>query len=204
MNEKKRYPDWFLSLIEKGPLAWVAVVGAPIILLMLVAVYLDSRLEDIEDKIEHTPPTTETRVGVDVLPEQVTTGQTIYVPVYSHVYHLGGRRFQLETTLSVRNTDPIHPITVTSVRYYDTAGSLVKHYLKGPLRIAPLATAEFLVEQKNTSGGSGANFIVEWVAENEVNEPIVEAVMAGSVGSQGMSFARPGRPISHAVPKSEK
>ena len=33
-------------------------------------------------------------------------------------------------------------------RYYDTNGKLVKNYLEKPLRLNPLATAEYLVEQK--------------------------------------------------------
>jgi hypothetical protein len=41
----------------------------------------------------------------------LTDGQTIYVPVYSHIYS-GNREhpFLLAVTLSIRNIDPKHPI----------------------------------------------------------------------------------------------
>jgi len=45
-------------------------------------------------------------------------GQTIYVPVYSHIYHDDGKKtFNLAATLSIRNTDLENPIVITFVRY---------------------------------------------------------------------------------------
>ena len=50
-------------------------------------------------------------------------GQTIYVPVYSHIYSRDElRTFDLTVTLSMRNTDREQPIVLTSVSYYDTSG----------------------------------------------------------------------------------
>ena len=46
-------------------------------------------------------------------------------------------------------------------------------------------------------GGSGANFIVEWVAKSKVNNPVIEAVMAGIEGQTGISFARLGVAIEN-------
>ncbi len=103
----------------------------------------------------------------------------IYVPVYSHIYAKGGKPFLLEATLSIRNSDPKEDIAIASVRYYDTNGKLIRDYLEKPMLLKPLATTEFLVAQKETEGGSGANFIVEWVSDTKVNEPIIEAVMIG-------------------------
>ena len=122
-------------------------------------------------------------------------GETVYVPLYSHVYVLGKTRFLLAATLSIHNTDLERPITITSVRYYNTAGRLMETYLDRPHRLAPLATAEFFIGQNDQRGGSGANFIVEWVAETEVSQPIVEAVMAGVSGPQGLSLIRSGHVI---------
>ena len=49
----------------------------------------------------------------------LTKGQTVYVPVYSHIL-VGDRElpFAMSANLSVRNTDPANPITVVSVDYY--------------------------------------------------------------------------------------
>ena len=51
----------------------------------------------------------------------LSNGQTIYVPAYSHIYS-GNREtpFLLTATVSIRNTDPKHQITITLVDYYET------------------------------------------------------------------------------------
>ena len=123
-------------------------------------------------------------------------GQTVYVPAYSHVFFQDGtREFDLTTTLSVRNTDPALPITVRSVRYHDSSGQLVRRYLEAPLPLAPLASRAFVVEERDRSGGVGANFIVEWEAPVPVSPPIVEAVMISTAGTQGISFVSRGQAI---------
>lgn len=121
-------------------------------------------------------------------------GETIYVPVYSHIYfHDDRRAINLAATLSIRNTDFEAPIAVTTVRYYDSEGRLVRSYLNEPRRLGPLATMDVVVEVDDTSGGSGANFIVVWEAAADVTAPVVEAVMISTASSQGISFTSPGR-----------
>ena len=60
------------------------------------------------------------------------------------------------------------------------------------MRLVSLASTEFLVEQKNVGGGSGANFIFEWVAEQDVNQPVIETVMVGIKEKASISFVRSG------------
>lgn len=123
-------------------------------------------------------------------------GQTIYVPVYSHIYIRDQSRvINLAATLSIRNTDTQNPIRINSARYYDTNGALVREYVKAPLRLSPLASTDFVVAEDDTSGGVGANFIVEWSAGAEVTEPVVEAVMISTASQQGISFVSQGRVI---------
>jgi Protein of unknown function (DUF3124) len=123
-------------------------------------------------------------------------GQTIYVPVYSHIYHDDGKKtFNLAATLSIRNTDLENPIVITFVRYYDTNGQLVRQYLKQPIQLNALASTDFVIDTTDNSGGAGAKFIVEWVAQTQVSEPIIEAVMIGSGYHQGISFISPGKVI---------
>lgn len=120
----------------------------------------------------------------------------VYVADYSHIYHGSDRsRYALTTTLSIRNTDPDRSITVTSVRYYHTDGELDRRFLEEPRRLGPLGTIEFVVAEHDTSGGSGANFIVEWSAERPVSEPLIESVMISTRLGQGVSFTSRGRPI---------
>ena len=122
-----------------------------------------------------------------------STGQTVYVPCYSHIYHgIKTRGIDLTITLSVRNTDPKRAVTVSSVDYYDTAGALVKRHLEKPLRLEPLMTAEYIVAQTDVSGGSGANFLVRWTSEAPASPLLVEAVMIGTSAQQGISFTSRG------------
>ena len=53
------------------------------------------------------------------------------------------------------------------------------------------------MERTDSAGGSGANFIVEWVGEKQVSEPIVEAVMLSAESAQGISFISGGRVIKN-------
>ncbi|MEW6351926.1 MAG: DUF3124 domain-containing protein [Thermodesulfobacteriota bacterium] len=127
---------------------------------------------------------------------ELSDGQTLYVPVYSHIY--GGpssRTLNLAATLSVRNTDPAETITVTGADYYDTAGRLVKKVLNVPAVLGPMSTWEFIVPEQDEEGGSGANFIVRWTAKKEVNTPLVEAVMISTRSGLGISFTSRGKPI---------
>jgi hypothetical protein len=133
---------------------------------------------------------------VQVADLDIVRGQTIYVPAYSEVYFATGKTLGLAVTLSVHNTDLTHPIVLVSVRYYNTQGQLIREYLPQPIQLGPLAATDFFVEQHDDSGGLGSNFIVEWVAEQPVYEPVVEAVMIGTVSSQGISFVSPGRVIT--------
>ena len=136
--------------------------------------------------------------------KRIVAGQTIYVPAYSAVYTSDrADRFNLAITLSIRNTDRQRPIIVTIVRYYDHDGETVREYVKKPLRVGPMAAAEFFVTESDTAGGVSASFLVEWVAEQAVDVPVVEAVMAGTASTQGVSFNCPGRVLAdraHPVP----
>lgn len=123
-------------------------------------------------------------------------GQTVYVPVYSHVYHTEKERpFYLAATLSIRNADPAGSIAITSVSYYDSAGKLLKSYLDKPVRLGPLASTHLTVKESDTAGGFGANFLVKWMSDSNVNKPVLECVMIGTAGQQGISFLTIGRAV---------
>jgi hypothetical protein len=119
----------------------------------------------------------------------VSNGQTVYVPIYSHIYQgPKGKPYNLSALLSIRNVDQNHPITVTSVKYYDDNGVLVKEHFEKPVAIPPLGTREVYVSERDLSGGSGANFTVRWKAENDTAVPVIQAVMIGTASGQGISF----------------
>jgi len=126
----------------------------------------------------------------------LSKGQSIYVPAYSHIYH-GNKEdpLLLSVTLSIRNVDPQASMTVTRVAYYETQGKFIKDYLDSPLVLGPLGSERYVVPQKDTSGGSGANFIVDWMADQPINPPIVETVMIGTQSQLGISFTSRGQPL---------
>ncbi|MBM9531452.1 DUF3124 domain-containing protein [Desulfoprunum benzoelyticum] len=49
-------------------------------------------------------------------------------------------------------------------------------------------SAASVIPQDDSSGGSGANFIVKWQAAAPANPPIVETVMIGTQSQFGISF----------------
>lgn len=127
---------------------------------------------------------------------KLSKGQTVYVPIYSHIYSgVKGRPFDLAATLSIRNTNLQNPIVLESVKYYDSDGKLVKDYLKKPLQLNALASTRYIIMEDEKAGGSGANFMVVWKSELNVNPPIIEAVMIGTHSGQGISFLSRGQVI---------
>lgn len=126
----------------------------------------------------------------------IASGQTIFVPAYSEMFYApNNRTLELAATLNIHNTDFTHSIILTSVRYYNEDGQLLREYLEQPRTLGPLASTAFFAETQTENGGIGANFVVEWVAEQPVYEPIVEAIMLSTTSSQGISFTSPGRVI---------
>lgn len=128
---------------------------------------------------------------------ELSKGQTCYVPAYSHIY--GGNRelpILLTVTLSIRNTDAKNAVTITSVEYFGTTGELLRKFLEHPLNLKPFESIRYVVPQKDKSGGSGANFVVKWKSDKSVNPPIIESVMIGVEGQQGISFTSRGQAIN--------
>jgi len=123
-------------------------------------------------------------------------GQLVYVPVYSHVERTDGLPpFAFAVNVSVRNTDRNHPIAITSAKYYDSDGNLIREYLEEPRGMRPLGTTTLFVKQSDMSGGLGANFLIEWVAQQAVTEPVIEAVMIGQREVRMCAFRSPGRVV---------
>jgi hypothetical protein len=87
------------------------------------------------------------------------------------------------------------PLVRSRIDYFDTAGTLVQRYLPKAIALRPLGAIEIFVSRDDLRGGLGANFIVDWAATDLIAEPVVEAVMIGSIGTNSYSFAVQGRTI---------
>lgn len=177
------------------PLLLTVLSGLSFAFLLLLLYFMGNWFETLENQLRFRPPVSGQGNGNGAYGIEIVDGQTVYVPVYSHIYADGGRPHLLESTLSIRNLDPNRAISIKSVRYFDTGGSLIKEYLDEKMRLGPLETAAFLVEKRDTRGGSGANFIVIWDAEEPVYEPLIEAIMIGFSDGKSISFTSPGRAL---------
>ncbi len=126
----------------------------------------------------------------------LVSGQTVYVPAYSHIY-IGNKEtpYLLTITLSIRNIDPVNPITITQVNYYESQGKFLKELMSEPVVLAPMASTRYIIPQKDKTGGSGGNFIVKWECEQACNPPIIESIMIGTQSQQGISFTSRGRAL---------
>lgn len=107
-----------------------------------------------------------------------TVKQSVYVPIYSDIYLMDGSKTQqLTATLSVRNISFKDSIYVSSVNYYGSQGELIKKYTESKILVKPMSSIEFVVEQAESKGGPGANFVVNWGAVRSANNPLIQAVI---------------------------
>ncbi len=133
--------------------------------------------------------------------DKIVAGQSIYVPVYPYVFTADkAEPFNLAVTLYVRNTDPSRAMILTKVSLYHSGGKSLRDYLTGPIKLDSRASADFFVMESDLSGGPSPSFFVEWVATEPTSEPIVETLMIGTSGTQGISFTCPGRVIQSRKP----
>lgn len=123
-----------------------------------------------------------------------------YVPAYSQVHSMNSEEesayVNLSITLSVRNTDMEHGLIIKSVKYFNNAGELVKDYISEPIEISAMGSESYFVPAKDRSGGIGANFLIEWTSEQDVNTPYIEALMFGGYGNYGYSWSSMGQIVT--------
>ena len=131
----------------------------------------------------------------------LSTGQTLYLPIYSHLYHgdldkAGKPAFTpLSVHVSIRNTDSRTAIRLLYARYYDTQGKLVREFVPAAQAIPPLGTIELFVPRTDMAGGSGANFLIAWSAETPANLPLVEALHGDIREARSVVFLTSARPV---------
>ena len=158
---------------------------------------------DAPDPTVHGSAAVRLSPAVTALPEP-TIQRTIYVPIYSSIYlgrDIKQKMVELAATLSVRNVSAHYPVVLNFVRYYDSAGRQIRDYVNRPSELAPLATVEFVIQEADTAGGPGANFLVQWRGSADIDEPVIEAVMIGQSGNAGFSFTSSGRVVKNPPPE---
>ncbi|GLB49728.1 hypothetical protein Y10_20960 [Neptunitalea sp. Y10] len=148
---------------------------------------------DTTNKVKKSSGSLEEKIKEHYTNDAIDTLQTtkFYVPVYSEIYSSSeNMKIPLTITLSVRNTSTTEKNYIRTVAYYNTHGKEIKHYLEKPIVLNPLETMDFVVEEKDKEGGTGANFLIEGNFKNTV--PVIQAVMIGTLNQQGISYLTEG------------
>jgi hypothetical protein len=128
--------------------------------------------------------------------DSLTKGAT-YLSVYSQIYSQSeGRTHDLTATISMRNLNTTDTIYINKAEYFDTHGRSIRTYFNKTIFIPPMATAEIIIDEHDQEGGTGANFIFEWMIKPGSNEPFFEAVMISTSGQQGLSFKTEGKKLN--------
>lgn len=126
---------------------------------------------------------------------EMTKHETVYIPVYSHVYTSEEKNERIGITLSIRNTDFTQDMWINNISYYNTGGDLIENYIGKTHILKPMASIDFVVDLRDMRGGSGANFIVEWTGSEKLSTPIIQAVMVNNSGNRAFSFITNGQTI---------
>lgn len=126
------------------------------------------------------------------LPDSAITGST-YLSVYSEIYSRTQKStIDLTATVSIRNINESDTIYLTEAKYFNTKGDLIRSYFNTPIYVEPLETIEIIIDQDDQEGGSGANFVFDWVVPQTAHDPFFEGVMISTYGQQGLSFTTRG------------
>ncbi len=123
-------------------------------------------------------------------------GQVLYMPVYSNI-PTAKNEYDISAFLAVHNTDFKYPIRIRKIDFFDTDGKIVRNFITAERQLDPVATKIFTIPKEDQSG-TGANFLVEWVADQPVNEPLIESIMTDLSGTKGMAFISSGKIIREA------
>jgi len=158
------------------------------ILLLVIFISCHNTEKKEEKKIKRSHPS-HIYNFVEIDTAQLKYFETDYLPVYSDIYYQDGtKRFPVTATVSIRNTSLTDSAFVLSAVYYDSYGKVLHSYLDSTLLLSPLESVELVVEEDESEGGAGANFIIRWAATKYTDQILIQSVMISTYGQQGVSF----------------
>ena len=132
------------------------------------------------------------------IPLRYTHIDSVYVPIYSDIYsRRKDLRFLLTATLSIRNTSYTDTLLISTIDYFDTQGDLVRNYLEKTIFLKPMASIDYVINEDDDTGGTGANFIVVLHTRSDKVKPVIQAIMISTNGQQGIAFTTDGISISN-------
>ncbi len=171
------------------------VAGFVVIILLGGLLYLKDIADGINNNLSSINENVE-NVEVPTTKIDYSSGQLIYVPIYSQIPFSDKQIHGLNVLLSVRNTDANNSIEFSRIDLYDTDGNLVTQYANEPVELGPLETHEIFISKNDPAGGSGGNFYLQWNTDGQILEPFVEALLYGRSGTHTYSFNSQGRIVT--------
>ncbi|MDQ5987188.1 MAG: hypothetical protein CSYNP_02925 [Syntrophus sp. SKADARSKE-3] len=122
-------------------------------------------------------------------------GQVLYMPIYSNIPCRGEKTlYDLSAFIAVHNTDLHNSIRLTKVLFFNNDGKLVSDFLAKQITLGPMAATNYYVSKTDKSG-TGANFLIEWMSDTPVSEPLIESVMVDCETNRGVSFLSRGKVV---------
>ena len=180
--------------IRQSSLLRISIGGIAAVVLIFLIIHLGNKVQMISDELQHCA--SETSYGIDI-----SNSQIVYAPIYTYVETDAGEVQRLDAVLAIRNSDPEHSITISSARFYDGKGNLVREFFdEGPVQLAPLEARTLALRKSDFRDvGAAANFIVAWNSQTPVYEPIIDAIMFGFIDSRSITFKSIGRPLAQRI-----
>lgn len=126
---------------------------------------------------------------IDIIQKDSLEYGKSYLSVYSQIYsETEHKKHNLTGMVSLRNTSDKDSVYLLKAEYFDTHGKSVRIYFDKPIFLTPMETVEIIIDESDTSGGTGSNFIIEWKIPQNCPEPLFEALMSSMMGQEGVSF----------------
>ena len=181
----------------------MGLVGAVFVSLALCgdALAQAARVVDGKMQIDLTAERAKASMGPAIDDSKLKIKAQVYLPLYSSVVVGGGATVvHMGANVTLRNVSTDLPVVISSARYFDRNGELVSQLAPAPFTLKPMATVEIFIPITEASvgikGGRGGSILLDWGAEAAAPEPMMEALVLGSVGNGSYSFTVQGRGLS--------
>lgn len=163
-----------------------------ILLILVLALFSFNSCNEILGKEEFEKVNWSEREANITAVDSLMSGES-YLSVYSQIYSYSQHKiYNLTAMVSIRNASVEDSIYLSKIDYYDSDGDLFKSYIENPVFVKPMETLDIVINEVEIAGGTGPNFIFDWLIPKNCPEPIFEGVMTSTSGQQGLSF------ITHA------
>lgn len=166
-------------------------------LLPLIFLYLSNvSCEEMPRKLSSTNAINwEKRMVIAPITDTLDIGHT-FLSIYSSIYMRNDQeQSDLTVTVSLHNPNRDEDVFIDKAVYYNTHGEAIRTYFDRTIFVKPMETVQIIIDGIDKEGGTGANFIFDWKKKKGSNEPLFEAVMINTYGSQGLSFVTEGKRI---------